>query len=271
VHVDLGQQVVAGDLLLEFDPADYTLNLEQAEANLASAKAQKTQADSKLERARQLLENQYISPDTLLDRETDVTVWKTQIQAARVAVRIAQRDLEKCRITAPFDGVVTERQAQKGSFIGHGNPLLRVVQIDRFELDAELPAKVADSLTSADTIWFKSQNQVWPLKLLRLSPVIESERRSRRARFGFTGEAPSIGRSGEVVWRVERGLLPSGLVSRRDGVLGIFANNNGVASFVPIPGAQEGRPVVVRLPLDTQIITLGRERLQDGDVLSIIQ
>jgi RND family efflux transporter MFP subunit len=271
VHVEVGQQVLAGDLLLEFDPTDYSLNLDQAEANLAAAKAQKTQADSKLERARQLLENQYISPDTLLDRETDVMVLKTQIQAAQVAVSVAHRDLAKCQVTAPFTGVVTERLAQQGSFIGYGNPLLRLVQIDRFEVDAELPAKVADSLTSADTIWFESQNQVWPLKLLRLSPVIESERRSRRARFGFTGEAPPVGRSGEVVWRVDRGLLPSGLVSRRNGGLGIFVNNNGVANFMPLPGAQEGRPVAVQLPLDTQIITLGRERLQDGDALSIIQ
>jgi hypothetical protein len=61
------------------------------------------------------------------------------------------------------------------------------------------------------------------------------------------------------------------LVSRRNGGLGIFVNNNGVANFMPLPGAQEGRPVAVQLPLDTQIITLGRERLQDGDALSIIQ
>ena len=104
---------------------------------------------------------------------------------------------------------------------------------------------------------------------MRLSPVIESERRSQRARFGFTEEAPSVGRSGEVVWHVERGLLPSNLVSQRNGALGVFINNDDVAHFIRLPGAQEGRPVVVDLAEDIEVITLGRERLQDGDTLKV--
>jgi RND family efflux transporter MFP subunit len=269
VHAQIGQEVAEGDLLLEFDSSDYRLNLDLAEANLASARAQKAQADTKLQRARQLLDDRYVSPDTVLDRETDVTVLKAQIQVAQVAVSIANRNLEKCRVTAPFNGVLTERMAQVGGFVSNGSPLIRLVQIDQFELDAELPANVADSLVSADDIWFESRNQSWPLALLRLSPVIDKERRSRRARFSFTAGAPSVGRSGEVVWHVERGLLPSNLISQRAGVLGVFINDGGKAGFIPLPGAQEGRPVEAGLPLDTQIITLGRERLQHGDALNV--
>ena len=159
--------------------------------------------------------------------------------------------------------------AQIGSYIGNGSPLLRVTQTDQFELDAEIPSDVAASLLMSDEISFVSRGQQWPVKLLRLSPVIEAERRSQRARLAFPNEAPAIGRSGEVVWHVGKGMLPSNLISRRNGALGIFVHYQGKAVFTPLPGAQEGRPVAVDLPAGTEIITVGRNRLQDGDSISV--
>ncbi len=269
VHADVGQHVQAGDLLLELDPRDFQLNLNQALANLTSSQAQKASADAKLSRAEGLVQDNYLSADALLDRQTDAAVWSAQIRANEVAVAIAQRNLDKCRILAPFDGVVVERTAQVGSYVSNGNPLVRVIQIDRFELDAEVPSDVAGSLLAADEIRFVSRGQEWSLELLRLSPVIESERRSQRARFAFTESAPAVGRSGEVVWHVEKGMLPSSLISRRNGQLGVFLHDQGKASFMPLPAAQEGRPVAVDLPAGAEVITLGRDRLQDGDSVNV--
>ncbi len=266
VHADVGEQVTEGELLLQLDPIDYELNLRQAEATLASAQARKLQADAKLKRAQELIENQYMSADELLERETDVVVGATEIQAGEVAVASARRSLEKCRIVAPFNGVVVERMAQVGAYVGKGNTLLRLTQLDDFELDAEIPADIAGSLPVANETWFESRGQRWPLELLRLSPVIETGRRTRRARFSFSEDAPAVGRSGEVVWHVERGLLPANLVSRRNDQLGVFLLEDGLAVFRPLPQAQEGRPVAVNgLVPQVQIITLGRDRLQDGD------
>ncbi len=267
VHAEVGQQVRTGDLLLELEATDYELNLRQAEANLASSRAQKAEADAKLRRARELVENQYVSADELLERETRVMVVAAQIRANEVAVSVARRNLEKCTVSAPFAGVVAERLAQVGGFVTNGSPLLRLTQVDRFELDAEIPANVAESLQSASEIHFVSRGERWPVELSRLSPAIEKERRSRRARFVFTDGAPAVGRSGEVVWHVGRKLLPSNLVSRRDGVLGVFLHRDGRAVFTALPGAQEGRPVEVDLPGDTEIIVQGRDRLQHDDAV----
>jgi RND family efflux transporter MFP subunit len=269
VHAEVGQQVAKGDLLLQLDATDYELGLRQAEANLVSAKAQKAQADAKLERATELLENQYLSADALLDRETDVAVWAARILEAEVAIAVSQRNLEKCRVTAPFNGVVAERHAQVGAFVTNGNPLLRLTQVDQFELDAEIPVSVADSLETAETVEFLSRGQRWPVSLLRLAPTIEKERRSRRARFTFTGNAPAVGRSGEVVWQVEDGQLPSNLVARRNGQLGVFLHVDGKAVFKILPGAQEGRPVMVGLPGGSEVIIRGRDRVQDGDAVTV--
>lgn len=271
VHADVGQAVKKGDLLLELDPADYQLNLQQAEANLASSKARLSQAKAKLNRARTLGDKQYISADELLERETDVMVFNAQIQANKVSVSIARRNLDKCSLTAPFDGVVGKRMAQVGNFVRNGDPLIAVTQVDRFELDAEIPDGQAEELRNTDMIRFESRGQYWSVKLLRLSPVINVQGRTRQARFTFTGSAPAVGRSGELVWKVGEGMLPSNLVSRRNGVLGVFVLESGKARFVSLPGAQEGRPASVDLPSTARVVTLGRERLQDGAALNVQQ
>jgi RND family efflux transporter MFP subunit len=268
IHTDVGQSVRAGELLLELDARDYDLALRQAEANLTSLVAQKAQAEARLARARELSARQYLSADELLARETDVMVVSSQIKAQEVSVAIARRNREKCRIEAPYNAVVQERFAQLGAYVTPGSPLVQLSEIDRYELDAEVPDELAGSLPRADSIRFVSRNESWPVRLLRLSPVIGTERRSRRARFAFDGDAPAVGRSGEVVWRVERGLLPADLVVRRGDLLGVFLTRGDTAVFTPLPGAQEGRPVAVELPRDAEIVVQGRERLQDGDPIA---
>ena len=159
--------------------------------------------------------------------------------------------------------------AQVGNFVRNGDPLIAVTQIDQLELDVEIPDGQADAVRDADRIRFESRGQSWPVGLLRLSPVIDSQRRTRQARFAFTGNAPAVGRSGELVWRVGDGMLPSNLISRRDGVLGVFLLDSGKARFELLPNAQEGRPAHVELPASSLVITLGRERLQDGMTVSV--
>ena len=265
VRVEEGQSVKAGDLLLQLDSSDFQLALNQAQANLESSRAQIAQAEARLKRARELSTKQYISADDLLTRETDVRVASAQILVAQAAVDIARRNLEKCAITAPFDGAIIERHAQLGAYVTPGIPLLDLTQTDRFELNAEIPDELAASLLAADSMQFGSRGETWDVSLLRLSPVIDAQRRTRQARFEFAGESPPVGLSGEVVWHAEKGLLPVNLVVRRNGSLGIFLNRESTAVFVPLSNAQEGRPVPITLPLEEDIIVQGRERLQDGD------
>jgi RND family efflux transporter MFP subunit len=269
VHADVGQAVAKGDLLLELNPTDYQLNLKQAEANLASSQARLSQAKAKLNRAKKLGDKQYISADELLERETDVMVAEAQIQANEVAVSIANRNLDKCSLEAPFDGVVSGRMAQVGNFVRNGDPLISLTQVDQFELDAAIPDSQANEILNTKLMRFESRGQFWAIELLRLSPVINPQGRTRQARFVFTDDAPAVGRSGELVWLVGAGMLPSNLISRRDGVLGVFLASEGKARFEPLPDAQEGRPSRVVLPASSLVITMGRERLQDGVAVSV--
>ena len=269
IHVDVGQVVQKGDALVDLDETDYRFALRRAEANLESSQAQKIQADLRLQRGRDLGEKQFLSAEDLLTRETDLRIAAAQILVQEVNVASARRQLEKCQILAPFNAVISDRYAQLGSYVSPGTALLYLEETDRFEINAEVPASLADTLATSSDIRYIDQEQSWPASLLRISPVIDTERRVRRARLEFSGSTAPVGSSGELVWVVANSLLPANLLVRRDGDLGIFVYEDGIATFMPIGNAQEGRPVQVTLPDDTKIIVRGRERLQPGDRVSI--
>lgn len=269
VLVDVGQLVQLGELLVELDQQDFQLQLEAAEAALASTRARAAEARAKLDRAQRLSAAQYVSEDELLTRETALAVSSADILNAEAQVAIAQRQLDKSRIVAPFDGVIQERMAQQGAYVTVGMPLVRLTQTGAVELDAEVPSAQAESLLNATELYFASGGSRWAVSLLRLSPVIQAGRRAQPARFMFSADAPSAGLNGELVWKVAGGQLPASLVSRRDGELGVFVLDSNQARFIPLPGAQEGRPVAVSLSMDTMVIVQGQDRLQNGDPVRV--
>jgi hypothetical protein len=106
-----------------------------------------------------------------------------------------------------------------------------------------------------------------PLKLLRLSPVVDPQTRTREARFGFAAGAadePPPGSEGRVLWRDARAHLPAEVLVRRGDAIGAFVQAGESVRFVPAPGAQEGRPAVLSLPADARVVVSGQAALQDG-------
>ena len=269
VHADVGQLIKTGETLLELDSTDYHLAYKQAQANLASNSAQIEQAKLRLTRAKNLSKNNYISADDLLARETDLIVFKAEKLKHQVAIEQAQRNINKTTLKAPFDGVVLARFAQTGSYVSPGMTLFNFVQSNPLEVESDLPMHLSSSISQASNIYFKSGNNTYPVKLLRLSPLIEKGMRTQKARFEFSDQAAPIGASGDLIWTISGGLLPADLVVNRDGKLGVFSTSNKTAMFIPLDNAQEGRPVPINLAPSIPIVVGGRERLQDGDSISM--
>src|SRR5581483_7150132 len=117
---DIGAVVKAGDVLAEIDAPDLDQQIMQAEAQLASAKANATLAEATLQRGQQLINSGAVSKQDLDQRSAD--------QANRAGlVKSAQANLDRLRvleqykrIVAPFDGLVTVRNTDLGALINAG-------------------------------------------------------------------------------------------------------------------------------------------------------
>ena len=269
VHAEVGGTVKAGQLLLELDAADYRLALAQADAQVTAARARVALAEQRLQQAQALRKKQFVSDDAVMELKTGVQAAEADLDVAQAQRAVAARNVEKCRIVAPFAGVVLERQAQVGAAATPGTTLLRLVDLAPPEIEAQVQAAQADELPRATKLTFDGQDQRYPVKLLRLSPVVDAAARTRVARLAFTGPAAPAGSSGTLRWLTPGVLLPPELLVKREQALGAFVVENGRARFVLAPAAQEGRAFAVVLPPETPVVVRGQQGLTDGQPVTV--
>lgn len=269
IHTEVGGAVKAGQLLLELDNTDYRLALAQADAQVKAAQARVTLAEQRLRQALSLRKKQFVSGDAVMELQTGVQAAEADRDVAQAQRAVAARNVEKCRIIAPFAGVVLERQAQIGALASPGTTLLRLVDLAPPEIEAQVPAAQADELLQAVHLIFTSQGQRYPARLRRLSPVVDTAARTRIARLAFTAAAALPGSSGILHWEGAGAQLPAELLVKRDQTLGAFVVEDGRAWFTPASDAQEGRPFSMTLPPETLVVTRGQQGLNNGQPVTV--
>lgn len=269
IPVQVGEIVERDAVLARLDPRDYELAVQRAQAALQSVQARIKLAEFQLERARELHKRNFASEDTLTQRETELDVLRAERAAAVAQLESARRELAKCTVSAPFDAIVQARSAQVGELAAPGTPLLTLIDRSRIEVSAQIQPRDGDSLAAAGEIRFAGAGHEHAVRLLRVSPAIDRGTRTREARLAFVGDGVPPGSEGRIRWRADEPLLPADLLSRRGGRLGVFVAADGIARFVALEQAQEGRPAPITLAPDTPIILDGRFGLQDGDRISL--
>ncbi len=120
-YFDIGAHVKQGQLLAEIESPEVDQQLEQARADLETARANLRQAQITADRWRALLES-----DSVSRQETDQAVSALSATKATVDSNVANvRRLEQLqgfeKIYAPFDGVITARNVDIGVLINAGS------------------------------------------------------------------------------------------------------------------------------------------------------
>ena len=121
----------AGETLVQIDDADYRLAVTRASAQVAQAQQAlvREQAESELAASEweQLGEGE---ASALTLREPQLAEARAQLAAAQAALQEARLDLERTRISAPFQGRVRTKNADLGQYVGPGASLGQVFSSD---------------------------------------------------------------------------------------------------------------------------------------------
>lgn len=131
------------DLLLEIDPRDYELSLAQARLKVAQAdlRLQMEEKEATVSRKEWKLLNQG-EPTGLQAREPQLAEARAALDAAKATEESAQRNLDRCRIRAPFDGMVSKANVRPGQFVSAGIQLGEIFATDVSEV--RLPLSTSD-------------------------------------------------------------------------------------------------------------------------------
>lgn len=136
VLVSETQQVHAGDVLVELDPADAQLALTQAQAQLARAQSDYSRARVDLGRRQALAPGGAVSRDELTSAQSNYTATSAAVAAARAQVETAQLAVTRSTIRAPIDGVVSNKNVQVGQRVAAGAPLMVIAPLSTAYVDA---------------------------------------------------------------------------------------------------------------------------------------
>jgi RND family efflux transporter MFP subunit len=131
---DIGAHVKAGELLAEIETPDLDQQLLQARADLASAQANATLAQTTADRWTSLLASGSVAKQDVDEKVGDLVAKQALAKAAQASVDLLVATKGFARIVAPFDGIVTTRNTDVGALInaGGGNaPQLFVVSDTR--------------------------------------------------------------------------------------------------------------------------------------------
>ncbi|WP_457599539.1 efflux RND transporter periplasmic adaptor subunit, partial [Hydrogenimonas sp.] len=108
---------------------------------------------SEMENGKSALFEYRLSGQKLPEKEREVLLRKPHIEAARSALKAAEAayekakmDLERCRIRAPFDAVVTRVDTAVGDVVGTSKALATLVRSDRFLVRAVLSPRLLEGI-----------------------------------------------------------------------------------------------------------------------------
>ncbi|MGA2533523.1 MAG: efflux RND transporter periplasmic adaptor subunit [Candidatus Aminicenantales bacterium] len=270
-----GRHVKAGDVLAELDDRTYRLNLEQRQAlrlqrlselflekqfatsnpeispaavekvNKAEAEYQKAAAafqkglasQSAFEAAQKDYEIALIEAGRKKDEIMATTKGLTQ---AELDVKLAQMDLEKTRIRAPFAGILTEIKISPREHIDPGRELCTLVNISRIWVKAKILESEIGKIKAGREVDLRFS--AYPGKVFKgtveaVSPIVNAEDKTCAVHIALSNPAEEIkpGMHAEVEIAAEiykdRLLVPQEAILVRGGRKLVFVVENGLAKW----------------------------------------
>ncbi|QBG35173.1 efflux RND transporter periplasmic adaptor subunit [Litorilituus sediminis] len=128
-HFREGSFVEKGQVLLKIDPAEYQAALASAKADLISRISAQDNAVSNLKRAKELINDGYISQSDFDRLTTEDSQAKAAVKSARAALEKAELNLSYTTITAPFSGRIGKVNYNVGNVVGPSSDTLATLTL----------------------------------------------------------------------------------------------------------------------------------------------
>lgn len=181
-----GAAFAQGDALLKIDPVNYNAQLSREKANLAKAQEQLLEEEIRSKRAldnwKSLNSSKPANEYTL--RKPQLNSAKMNLQAAESDLQVAQNNLSKTTIKAPYDGFVISRFVDLGETIQSGTQLAEVFSSESLEMMLPLKNEQIEMILSSNkkdikVVDINNPEQYWVAQFSRVDQLIDQKSRWR--------------------------------------------------------------------------------------------
>jgi RND family efflux transporter MFP subunit len=189
VFVDDGDQVTAGDPLVQLRARDFEERVRQAESGLAVADARVRQAEANLTRMDASLERIEMIVDRglgtqaeldtaradALSAQADLDLMTAQREQAASALAEQRAALADTLVRAPIDGIVGGRNAEVGQQANTSNPLFVIGDVSAMRVEVTLTQQMLGYITPGTAVNIYSDtspDQIIQAEIARISPYL---------------------------------------------------------------------------------------------------
>ena len=214
VSVVAGDRVQAGQDLAQLNIDDRRADFETSRTQINVAKAELDVRKAALELERANLDRQAslrgsaaFNASRLVDSQkaiaqlrAEIAVSEARIEEARARAKRLLVDIERARVVAPYNAVVTAREVDEGDFVTPGRRMFRLVNIEALEIEADVPVAALSRLIEGARIEAETREGMPVAVTVRaLIPVENPLTRTRTVRFTVEGSpALAVGQPVEL-------------------------------------------------------------------------
>lgn len=263
-----GAAVKAGSPLVQFDSA-----IQQAQVNQARAERDLTSA--RLSRTQELFDKKFLSAAALDDA-------KASEQIAQAKLALAQANLDKMSLKAPFDGVIGIRQISVGDYVKEGESLVNIEDTRSMKADFRVPERILGRLAAGQQVMLATDaypGQRFPARVAAIDVSVDASGRSLliRAELSDSSKRLKPGMFVQVALVLESResalVVPEEAVVATQGRPTVFRVSEGKASRVVVKtglrSLVDGRAMVEiteGLALGDTVVTAGQIKIRGNNV-----
>jgi membrane fusion protein, multidrug efflux system len=283
VHVQDGERVTRGQVLVTLDAADWRARFDTQSASVAEARARLTLAQKNQASNKDLLDRKFISQNAYDNTQSNADVAAAALKSAESQLAIVRRQLDETVIRSPIDGVVVKRLVQVGERITEQQTVAQVVDLALMELEALVPLADAPSVRIGSPIGFVVDGfgeRQFAGKVERMSPSAETGTRSisvyiriNNADAALKGGMFASGQL-ELGSRSVSNVLPMAALREEGGSFHVFAISAGKLERRPVEVGTRNLDLGLAeiksgVTADTVVVAVKMNGLKHGEVATL--
>ena len=264
IHFHKGEVVKKNDIII-------TLSVDDKRANLLSTKA-------KLSKAKQDYKTEKLLSKSGHSSERRLEELRYVLKTAEAAYRTAQIQVEKTKITAPFDGVLDMLNVEVGDYLNMHVNIATIVDNHELLIHTNVPQHEISHVKKGNIVKIKFANYDTSSGLVRfVSNMADSTTRTFRVEISLKNENSLPSGINATVYLPRKAVMShkvpgSVLLLDENDHLGIkVVNDQNIVEFFPIERIDSNKndTYVTGLPYNARIITLGQGFVSVGENVRI--
>lgn len=180
VYVSPGDQVKQNQLIATLDATDFTMQRNEALAEIARIKAQLENQTKIVQRNQALVNRNFISQNAVDNEVAQRNVLKEQLSAAKARVESINHDSSKSHINAPIAGMIEKRLVNAGDYVRIGDPIVQIISKKKLRVHLPFPEQFAAQLKPGLKIRLSTpaSNIAIETSIKEVKPLIREDNRS---------------------------------------------------------------------------------------------